>query len=230
MTQQALFRRKAFAFFDSLADNNSRDWFDEHRAEFKDEVDEPFEELLEAVTDRLAGSDLPLMGGRATMFRINRDVRFGPDKSPYSTHVAGLLTRAGTKNEDTVLVYVQIGVDGGLLAGGLHTPRAAQLAPVRQAMIDNPEAFTRMKKDLERNGHHLDQVEILKTMPRGFAEHADHPLADDLRLKELLVSENVSRTACCTPDLVERVADFALGIAPLLTYLEDNGATASKRT
>lgn len=229
MARQSLFRRKSFTFFEGLADNNSKDWFDEHRAEFTYELDEPFEELLEAVSDQLAGTDLPLTGGRATMFRINRDVRFGPDKSPYSTHVSGMLTRSGSKNEAAALVYVQIGVDGGLLAGGLHRPDAGTLAPLRRAMIDHPEAFVRVKDELERNGYALDRSEVLKTMPRGFAEYADHDLADDLRLKELIVTEQLSMTACCTPDLVQRVTDFALGVAPLLVYLEDNGATASRR-
>lgn len=65
----------------------------------KRHLQDPFEALLEGVTAKLAGTEIPLKGGRQTTFRMNRDVRFSNDKRPYHEHVSGVLTPSGTKAE-----------------------------------------------------------------------------------------------------------------------------------
>ena len=86
------FTERSFGLLRELRENNETAWFHEHREQFRQYLLEPFEQLLEEASDRLAASDHPLRGGRRTMFRLNRDVRFSADKSPYTCQVSGLLT------------------------------------------------------------------------------------------------------------------------------------------
>ncbi|MFC5381673.1 TIGR02453 family protein [Aquipuribacter nitratireducens] len=209
-----------FRWFTDLQENNSAEWFHANRTTFDEYVAEPFEDLLEEVTARLAGTDAPLRGGAATTFRMNRDVRFSADKSPYSTSRSALLTRSGTKSESGGLVYVQLGGDGGLLAGGLYKPPTSRLDPLRQSMLEDPDGFSAVVDALAANGHELDRSDAVKTMPRGYTEHADHPLAAYLRLKQLVVMEPLPKAAWLDDTAADRVVDFALGIAPLLRFVD----------
>lgn len=215
----ARFAPASFEFLEGLEQNKTREWFDEHRTLFKQALHEPFAGLLEDASDRLRTADVPLSGGEHTMFRINRDVRFSADKSPYSTHVSGLLTPSGTKTENGGLVYVQLAADGGIAAGGLYKPNAARLQPLREAIVEDPDGVLDVIAALRSRGRELDDSEALRTMPRGFAEHADHPQADLLRLKQFVVNLPLSRAAWLDGSVADDLVTLAQDIAPLLRFV-----------
>lgn len=220
------FSETTFRWLGDLAQNNDSEWFAANKETYLEHVEEPFTHLLEEVTRRLAGSAAPLRGGAATTFRINRDVRFSTDKTPYSTHRSGVLTPSGTKSESGGLVYVQLSAVGGLLAGGLYKPRTPQLDPLRQAMVEDPDAFAAVVDALAAGGHHLDEQDAVKTMPRGYAEHVEHPCARYLRLKQLVVLQDLPRETWLDGSVADRVTGFALGVAPLLTFVRSSGGPA----
>ena len=213
------FTEISFAWLSDLEAHNDREWFTEHRETFERYVEEPFTALLEDVTARLSGTAVPLAGGAATTFRINRDVRFSKDKSPYNVHRSGLLTPSGTKQEADGLVFVRLDPTGGLLAGGLYKPPGARLEPVRQAILDAPDRFEAVVGALAERGYALDRSEVVKTMPRGYAEHAKHPQAHHLQLKQVVVTDTLPRATWLDDTVAERVVAFAGAVAPLLTYL-----------
>ncbi|WP_380164798.1 DUF2461 domain-containing protein [Jannaschia sp. R86511] len=213
------FTEATFTFLSELAEKNDSAWFAENRDTYDRSVDEPFVHLLEEVTGRLAGTAAPLRGGAATTFRMNRDVRFSKDKSPYSTSRSGLLTPGGTKAESAGLVYVQLSADGGLLAGGLYKPPTPALDPIRQHMLEEPEQFAQVVEELRAAGHELDTSDAVKTMPRGYAEHAEHPMAPYLRLKQLVVMQSLPKAAWLDDTVADRVTTFATDVAPLLAYV-----------
>lgn len=213
------FAAASFEFLEGLEQNKTREWFDERRTLFKQALHEPFARLLEDASDRLRTADVALSGGEHTMFRINRDVRFAADKSPYSTHISGLLTPSGTKSESGGLVYLQFASDGGMAAGGLYKPTPARLQPLREAVVEDPDAVLEMVEALRNRGRELDHSEALKTMPRGFAEHADHPQADLLRLKQFVVLLPLPRAAWLDGSIADRLVTFTQDIAPLLRFV-----------
>ena len=82
----------------------------------------PFVSLLESTNERMEKACIPLRGERKTsLFRINRDIRFSKDKSPYNTHVSGVLTRTGTK-KDIGGIYMHFEPGECFLASGLWFP------------------------------------------------------------------------------------------------------------
>lgn len=72
-----------FSLLAELTQNNNRDWYNEHKVDFKDKVIEPFAAILETISERLMALDMDFRGGPRTVFRMNRDVRFSKDKTPY---------------------------------------------------------------------------------------------------------------------------------------------------
>jgi uncharacterized protein (TIGR02453 family) len=89
MNRSATFTPAALRFFRGLEKNNNKPWFEAHRAEYVSEVREPMRALIQEMNERFARFAPEMYGdpGRG-MFRINRDIRFSRDKSPYKTHAA----------------------------------------------------------------------------------------------------------------------------------------------
>ncbi len=215
------FAKRSFEFLRGLSDHNEAPWFHAHRDEYRETLEEPFADLLEHVSRRLADTPTPLRGGRETMFRINRDVRFSADKSPYRCEVSGLLTPSGTKTESTGLVYVQIHADGGAFAGGLYQPSATRLQPLRRRMLEHPRQFATVMSSLAESGRELDRSDAVKTMPRGFAQHADHRWADIVRLKQLVVQEDLPMSTWVDDTVADRVVAFVADLSALFDFVSE---------
>ncbi len=212
------FTPKTFELLEGLATNNEKAWYDEHRDEFDAYVRQPFAMMLELATDILAGTATPLAGGSKTMFRQNRDVRFSKDKSPYSTHVSGVLTPSGTKAEQEGLVYVQLEASGGLIACGYYKLSPAALGPIRDKIIDAPDEFAQVLRDLASAGLSLSEEDKLTKMPRGYDTHGDHEYAEYLKLKSFVTMVHLSREAWLDGDIVDRIVGYAKSCASLLEF------------
>lgn len=165
------FADAVFDFYEGLSADNSRTYWERHRATYDERVAEPMAALADALEDEF---------GEAKLFRPHRDVRFSKDKSPYKLQ-SGLVAPG---RHDGGLLYLQVGVDGFLLAGGWWQPRTPALTRFRQA-VDDPKvarSFDRQRALLAKEGLALTGDE-LRTAPRGF--HRDHPRIDLLRLRNL---------------------------------------------
>ncbi|RUV55391.1 TIGR02453 family protein, partial [Mesorhizobium sp. M5C.F.Ca.IN.020.14.1.1] len=105
------FGQKAIPFLKALDFHQSREWFLENRELFERELRDPFGDLVETLSERFTAAGLGLRGDRKkSLFRINRDVRFSRDKSPYNRHLSAILSPDGTKMEQGVF-FVHIGLE-----------------------------------------------------------------------------------------------------------------------
>ncbi|MEL6645567.1 MAG: DUF2461 domain-containing protein [Pseudomonadota bacterium] len=212
------FSEASFAFFSDLSANNNRDWFNANKATFKDCIETPFIDLLEALTNRLEDAPRPLMGGKKTTFRLNRDVRFSEDKSPYKTNMSGLLTPSGDKSEMAGIVYLHLEATGGFAVAGFYNLSPKQLAPMRDDMIARADAFDDVLAALAAAGRSLDQSMSLSSMPKGFTDHAAHRHADIIKLKSLMVREDLPKDLWLSGDVIDHVEALARECMPLLRF------------
>ena len=128
-----LISKTSFDLLDQLARNNTKDWYDAHKADIKTHCLAPFREMLEHVSNRPLDSDRPLEGSAKTMFRMHRDGRFSKDKTPYKSSVSGVLTPSGTKAEMAGMVYVEMNASGGWVAGGFYKLPTARHCQTKRA-------------------------------------------------------------------------------------------------
>ena len=212
------FTQRSFDLLKELAANNNREWFNDHKEEVEDRLQLPFAELLDAASRRLAKKKIGLSGGPETMFRMNRDVRFSADKAPYKAQVSGMITPSGSKELHGGVLYAQITADGGMLACGHYQLSATDLGPIRDRIVKEPAAFEKVLKSLEKAGLSLSEEDALKTMPRGFTDRADHPLAKYLKLKSLIVSEDVPKSVWLDGGVLDRMVAVGVACAPLLAF------------
>jgi uncharacterized protein (TIGR02453 family) len=211
------FQPAATRFFKALALSQDREWFAEHKEEHEQFVKAPMGALLQSVTARLAGTPLPLIGDpKRSLFRINRDVRFSADKSPYKTNAGGIWSRDGSKTSPG-LVYFQFGADEVFAAAGFYMPMPEELLRLRKGMAADAKGWLSVRNGLDKQGLTPMTERALVRIPKGF-ESAAPELHDDLRLKSWAVSRRFPLRVARSPELVEGIAQLALSCADLLEF------------
>lgn len=221
-SKPAGFSRTSFDLLGDLIANNHKTWFDAHRDEVRRHLRDPFQVLLEAATDRLAGSTMPLAGGKQTMFRMNRDVRFSNDKSPYKTAVSGMLTDSGKKNLSSGLTYLQLDSSGGFVAAGYYRLSPKALVPIRDTIVDHPDEFKSMLTALRQAKLQLSTDDSLSAMPRGYADHAEAHCAPWLKLQSFIVQRQLTKKAWTSGSVLDEVVAFTTAAAPLIHFGQTN--------
>jgi len=173
------FTKKTLTFWRGLAKNNSKEWFDEHRKEYQEHLRAPYlalaEDLVEAIN--LGEPEYELDPKRA-IYRINRDIRFSADKSPYKTNL-GITVGRREKHDPSWPAYtVRLGIDGISIAGGLYMPDTALRDHVRRWMAANPKQVAKVQKS-KPFAKHFGEIkgERHKRLPKDLAALAvDQPL------------------------------------------------------
>jgi uncharacterized protein (TIGR02453 family) len=212
------FGSKALPFLKALKFHQTKAWFDENRALYDSELLNPMVELLDELTTRFAADKIPLKAdGRRSIFRINRDIRFSKDKSPYKTHCGAVMTRSGSKNEQGLL-YLHIAPEGSFVAAGFHMPEPAQLVRIRKLIAAKPKKFAAMEARLAKGRLALGSEMQLARLPRGFEAFKGADFEGALRLTSFIVEEPLPARLLATPKLAGTVADFAARARPLLTF------------
>jgi uncharacterized protein (TIGR02453 family) len=212
------FTPAAFAFFSELRDNNDPAWFKPRKEVYATEVLEPFRELIVAVGAALRENGLPLVGDvRHGIFRIYRDVRFSPDKRLYKTHAGAVLTRSGRKR-DPGLLYLHVAPAESMVAAGFWHPEPDLLRRLRQAILDDPEAFLAVADGLAAAGSPVFSDEKLSRPPRGFEAAKGTKVAGYVGWKSFTAHAPLSDATMQSPALVDRIVAFARTALPLLEW------------
>lgn len=155
---------EAIEFYEGLEADNSKVYWQDHRAVYDRHVKAPMEELLAELADEF---------GAGKVFRPYRDVRFSADKTPYKTNCAATIGSG----------YISFSADGLSVGGGLYMPDPKALARYREA-VDNEKSGVELVKivaALRKEGYDTMAHEVLKTAPKGYPK--DHPRIELLRYK-----------------------------------------------
>lgn len=205
-------------FLRALAKNNNVDWFHAHRAEY-DAARSAFELLVEELILKFNRyEDLGGIQPRDCMFRINRDVRFSPDKSPYKIAMAAVLARGG-RNSPRGGYYLHLEPGASVVGGGIWMPDAERLLKIRRAIDADAESLRRLLKNptFKKTFGGLDTEDRLKTAPKGFP--SDHPALDLLRQKHFTATLPLTDKEIVAPDFSARVVQTFRVLKPLNDWL-----------
>jgi uncharacterized protein (TIGR02453 family) len=230
------FTPAALRFFKQLAANNNKEWFEAHRDSYENDVRAPMRELVEELDVRFARF-APEIGGdpKRSMFRINRDIRFSKDKSPYKTnagcwfhHRSATRHVGGEANEGSGGFYFHLQPGQCFIGAGIWMPPRPQLNKLRDAIAEKPQAFIRMVESLPKRFGALSDESALKRMPRGYAE--DHPAAKWLKYQSFTSGRSLTDaqvTSAKLPAFLEKEYEALL---PLVRWVNGAfGLPATKR-
>jgi len=192
---------EAVEFYEGLEADNSKVYWQEHKAVYERQVKAPMEELLAELADEF---------GEGKLFRPYRDVRFSADKTPYKTTCAATLGSG----------YVAFSADGLSVGSGLYMPEPAALTRFRAAVDadDTGAELAAIVADLHRAGYQTMAHEVLKTAPRGFPK--DHSRIELLRHKGIAMMKSWPVGAWLgTRKAKDRVVTALRAAAPLNEWL-----------
>ena len=186
---------ETFHFLGELARNNDRDWFNANKQRYIEEVRDPLCSFIEAFAPRLAKIHANLVADSrpngGSLLRIYRDTRFSKDKRPYHS-CAGISFRH-LRGRDVAApeVYLHIEPDNIFAASGMWSPPSASLTQIRDAIVDQPERWKRLRQTLDEYDDGLQRT------PRGY--DPEHPFVEDLKRKNFTQSTDFTAEEACAP-------------------------------
>ncbi|OZG74832.1 TIGR02453 family protein [Hahella sp. CCB-MM4] len=212
------------AFFNELTNNNHREWFEENKTRFKQDVQQPLVAFIEAMEPELMKispyfvADPRLNGG--SIFRIYRDTRFSKDKTPYKTHAAAQFRHQFYKNVHTPGFYVHFGTDRMMCGGGIWMPEPKSLLKIRERIRDKPEQWQQVITDKKLlKAHGGVSGDGLSRPPKGFS--ADEKHLEDIKRKSFFAMSEYPADEAEKANLVKTVCGAFAAAGPLVKFLCD---------
>jgi uncharacterized protein (TIGR02453 family) len=159
-------------FFIELAANNHKEWFDENRKRYEKSVKDPFKKFVDdLITETRKFDPSVTIEAKDAIFRINRDIRFSKDKTPYKLDRSAIISSAGRKDHSVPGFYISLGPEHTSIGGGAYFLKPDQLTAMRQHIVNHPKEFEKLLKD-ETFNNHFDGIkgEENKRLPKEFQE------------------------------------------------------------
>ena len=214
-----------FQFLRDLRENNNRPWFEANRSRFEDDVREPltrfvveFAPHLHEISPHFVADPRPSGG---SVFRIYRDTRFSKDKTPYKTNMGAHFRHAAGKDVHAPGFYLHLEPDEVFMACGLWHPDPPTQTLVRDAIVARDRDWQAITAAIMEAVPHTFSFdgERLARAPRGY--DPTHPLIDDLRRKDFVVSTAFDESAACAPDFIDRFSAACQTAAPYIRFLTE---------
>lgn len=176
-------------------------------------------ELVAAVVHRMRGfAPDYVRDPAAAIYRVYRDTRFSPDKTPYKTHVAAVFNRRGLDRHAGAGLYFSVSPGEIEVAGGVYMPSPQDLRAIRLHLLDHHEEFRRLirARPLRERLGEL-QGERLTRAPKGFP--ADHPAADLVLYKQWLLDVTLDPALAASPRLLDEIVVRFRAMTPVVEFL-----------
>ena len=205
-------------FLKRLSENNTREWFQEHKNEYQN-AQSSFENLLADIIARVSLFDESISHVRPhdCTYRIYRDVRFSADKSPYKNHIGGYINARGKKSNHCGY-YVHLQPGNCMLAGGAWCLPAPILKAVRQSIADETEEFRNIVENPTfKKTFPVIGESHLKTLPKGFSK--DFPYPEYLRPKDYSVCHAVKDDFFHQKDWLEQTGQIFRLMKPFNDFI-----------
>ncbi len=215
----AHFDRDLFAFLKDLEANNNREWFKENQDRFEASVREPalafirdVGEALRPICPHIVADDRKVGG---SLFRIQRDIRFSKDKTPYKTWIGMRFFHDRVAADGAQLgYYLGLEQDKVTMGAGMWHPPKDSLAGIRDRIAAKPDQW---QKVLDLN---LDFMgESLVRPPRGYP--AEHIHIEDLKRKDFAAHVDMKPSAAVKADFLDRYVEACRRVDPLQQFLAE---------
>ena len=206
-------------FLAALRENNNKAWIEAHQADYQ-KARNTFIDIADFLIKGMVALDKDIVGlePKRCIFRINRDIRFSKDKSPYKTNMGAYLTPGG-RNSGYAGYYLHLEPQNrSFVAGGIYQPSTDALKKIRQeidyngddlhAIVENPN-FRKLFGNL--------QGEKLKKPPQGY--DAENPQVELLKMKSFLALHPVQDNIATQQDFLPQVLALFKALIPLNQFL-----------
>lgn len=214
----AFFTNDYLDFFKELAANNHKDWFDENRKRYQESVKKPFDAFVDAVINEMKKTDSSInIQAKDAVFRINRDIRFSQDKTPYKLNRSAIISPGGKKNKTFPGLYFEFSPEHVRVYTGAYMPDKDQLQALREEISDNLNEFDK----IITNKKFIDSYQEVRgeknaRIPKEFKEAGEkQPLIYNKNFyvyttlpAEIILEDDLVKTITNTYKIAEPFANF----------------------
>lgn len=209
-------------FLTGLSKNNNKDWFEKHRSDF-DEAKADFQKFAESILHSFQkeDEDLAPLTIKDCLFRINRDVRFAKDKSPYKLNIAASMSRGGKKSHFAGY-YLHIEPGRSFAGGGIWMPMPEHTKKIRQEIDYSLDEFEKIinSKSFKSNypeGFERSAEFTLSKVPKGYEK--ENPGAEYLKLKSWVATKPISDEELTSGNPAKTVLSAFKALMPVVKFL-----------
>jgi uncharacterized protein (TIGR02453 family) len=202
-------------FLKDLKKHNTREWFTENKKAY-DKARKEFSRLIDISAEELNQTDVI---DTKKIFRINRDVRFSKDKSPYKKNFSGFFTRASATRRGGYFISIEPG-GNTVVGGGFYAPEKEDLLRIRREFeldVSEIEKITSDKNFIKQ--FKKLRGESLKTAPRDFDKN--HPNIKWINMKQFYAFREFSDKEVLDSSFSKEVISAFLAIRPFFDYMSD---------
>ena len=218
-----MFTEEYFEFFIELTMNNTKTWFDENRNTYEKKVRPTFVDFALSLQNRLAeiNPQFKENDARKSIFRINRDIRFSKDKTPYKTFMSVILSPHGSKSMQAGGLYVEVGPEKCALYSGNYMPEKQELQNIRQRIFANSAKFESIlkEKNFVKHWGHM-RGEQNKRIDKHFMEMAAKVPA--LLNKQFYIMHTFEPERSLEPDFINYCAQVYESSIPFNQFIMGN--------
>ena len=217
----ARFYPETIRFLEQLAANNNREWFNENKRRYEDDVLDVALRFIQSMQDPLADiaphfiASPTRMGG--SLMRVYRDTRFSRNKTPYKTNIGIQFRHEKAKDVHSPGYYVHIDPDQVFVGVGMWRPDADSLRGIRQRIAGRSSEWRRVMNDRSFKRHFELGGESLLRPPRGFDK--DHECIDDIKRKSFIAVRELDVADCLKPQFQRTVESSFKSAEPFMRFL-----------
>jgi uncharacterized protein (TIGR02453 family) len=208
-------------FLKDLKKNNNKPWFDANRNKYED-AKKDFGNFIQSIIDKHSKKDSSIkeLKAKDCMFRINRDIRFSKDKTPYKSNMGASINRGGKKSIYAGY-YFHLEPGESFAGGGIWIPLPPELKKVRQEIDYNLNEFKKIVgskkfKSVYGELYKGEDVSLVK-VPQGFEK--DNPAAEFLKLKSFLAMKKLKESDISSKELEKQVLEAFDALQPLVLFI-----------
>jgi uncharacterized protein (TIGR02453 family) len=215
--------KEYFDFFAELEKNNNKEWFDKNRKRYAKHVKEPFKKLVSDLITEVSfiDSDIATLEPKNAIFRINRDIRFSNDKTPYKTFNGAVIAPKGKKDHTTPGIYVELNSKGMNIYGGVWKPDKDQLLSIRNSIAADTEGFLDVINGEEFQKHFggLMESDRHKRLPKHLQHAAE--IEPAIYKKSFVYKSSETFKSKKNPNIIDAVMIKYLAAKPVADWLKE---------
>lgn len=217
-----MLQKSTLTFIKNLQKNNVKEWFDANRKSYdaaKADIIQLVDEVLKQHSK--IDTDITPYTGKESVFRINRDIRFSKDKTPYKNHMAAGFARGGKKSIYAgYYLHIEPG-NNSVVGGGVWAPEADVLKKIRQEIDYNLNDFKAIieNKTFQKiyGGLYQDKEVMLTRAPKGYEE--DNEAIGFIKMKSFIAMKPIKDEELTDKKLVSIITEALSALYPLNQFL-----------
>lgn len=211
-------------FLKALKRNNNKPWFDAHRKDYE-AARENFASFIGSVIEKHSKKDISITGlkPKDCMFRVNRDLRFSKNKTPYKTNFGAFICFGGKKSIFSGY-YFHCEPGQNFVGGGLWMPMPPELNKVRQEIDYNLDKFKKIilskKFRSVYKGLSHDDEYMLSRIPKGY--DAGNPAAEYLKMKSFIAEKELKDAELTSKGLLNKILHAFEVLQPMNEFINES--------